>query len=78
MIKVDVIFRINGRKLEPIKTDIEFFNHADMEVFRRKLIIDENLSDVRFVYTDYNPKICRCGRQMVFDVVKNKYVCDCK
>lgn len=77
MIKAHIIFKKNGKKLEPTKTDKEFADHAEMEAFRKQLIESENLSEITFLYTDYNPKICKCGRQMVFDVVKNKYVCDC-
>ena len=77
MIKAHIIFRVNGSRLGPIKSDIEFTDHADMEAFRSELMKAEKLSDVRFLYTDYSPKMCKCGRQMVFDVVKNKYVCDC-
>lgn len=77
MIKAHIIFKKNGKKLEPTKTDKEFSDHAEMEAFRKQLIESENLSEITFLYTDFNPKICKCGRQMVFDVVKNKYVCDC-
>jgi hypothetical protein len=77
MIKAHIIFKKNGKKLEPTKTDKEFADHADMEAFRKQLIESENLSEITFLYTDFNPKLCKCGRQMVFDVVKNKYVCDC-
>jgi hypothetical protein len=77
MIKAHIIFKKNGKKLEPTKTDKEFSDHAEMEAFRKQLIESEKLSEITFLYTDYNPKLCKCGRQMVFDVVKNKYVCDC-
>jgi hypothetical protein len=77
MIKAHIIFKKNGKKLEPTKIDKEFADHAEMEAFRKQLIESENLSEITFLYTDFNPKLCKCGRQMVFDVVKNKYVCDC-
>lgn len=77
MIKAHIIFRKNGRKLQPVKTEKEFADHAEMEAYRKQLTADENLSEITFIYTDFSPKLCKCGRQMVFDVVKNKYVCDC-
>lgn len=77
MIKAHIIFRKNGTKLKPIRVEKEFADHAEMEEYRRWLIIDEGLSEITFLYTDFSPKLCKCGRQMVFDVIKNKYVCDC-
>jgi len=77
MIKAHIIFKKNGKKVEPIKSEIEFADHAEMELYRRQLMTSEQLTEITFLYTDFNPKLCKCGRQMVFDVVKNKYVCDC-
>jgi hypothetical protein len=77
MIIVTKIFRINGKRLEPVSANLQFENHAEMEAFRLEFKAAENLSEVRFMYDDTEPKKCKCGRQMVFDVVKNKYVCDC-
>jgi hypothetical protein len=79
MIKVNVIYPVRGKKLCAIRTKgrTVFTSHIELESFRMKYLTDNNLTDVRFLYTDFNPKICKCGRQMVFDVVKNKYVCDC-
>jgi len=77
MIIVTKIFRVNGCRLEPIAAEMQFNDHAEMEAFRREFIKTNSLSEVRFLYYDTEPKICKCGNQMIFDVVKNKYVCDC-
>jgi len=77
MIKLTKIFRVNGSKLQPISVDLTFENHAELEAFRTKFKAENHLSEVRFLYDDTEPKKCKCGRQMIFDVVKNKYVCDC-
>ena len=77
MIRITKIFGINGKRIEPITVSIKFADHSELEKFRAEFKQVQQLTEVRFQYEDTEPKVCKCGRQMVYDVVKNKYVCEC-